>query len=52
VGVARVEQAYGREVEVSVLAGFWVCAFAFVLALGAAARWGHVPPPKPRYRVQ
>lgn len=51
-GVAQVEQAYGRDVDVSVRLGFWVCALAFALVLGAAARWGHVPAPKPRYRVE
>lgn len=51
-GVAHVERAYGRDVEIALLAGFWVCAGALVIGLVGAVRFGHVPPERPRYRVE
>jgi len=51
-GVAQVERAYGRDVEVALLAGFWICAVALVVGLVGAVRFGRIPPERPRYRVE
>lgn len=50
-GVAHVERAYGRDVEVGLQMGFWVCALALAFGAIAAFRFGHVPAPRLRYRV-
>lgn len=51
-GVAQVERAYGRDVEIALLAGFWVCAVGLAIGLVGAVRFGRVPPERPRYRVE
>ncbi|MCU0674204.1 MAG: hypothetical protein MUE69_15570 [Myxococcota bacterium] len=51
-GVAHVERAYGRDVEVVLLAGFWICAVALAVGLVGAVRFGRVPAERPRYRVE
>lgn len=51
-GVAHVERVYGREAEVALLVGFWVCAVALALGLVGSVRFGRIPPARPKYRVE